>query len=118
MVNKNENQTDIVKQTVQSITDFFAVEKRKMGDPLFVGDLKTQIGNVTGVVNVVDVRVFNLIGGNYSSAEVAQSYKDDATKEILQSDMTIYMKSNQIFQVRFPNTDVKIRVKTLSSTTY
>lgn len=118
VVNKNENQTDIVKQTVQSITDFFAVEKRKMGDPLFVGDLKTQIGNVTGVVNVVDVRVFNLIGGNYSSAEVAQSYKDDATKEILQSDMTIYMKSNQIFQVRFPNTDVKIRVKTLSSTTY
>jgi hypothetical protein len=118
VVNKNENQTDIVKQTVQSITDFFAVEKRKMGDPLFVGDLKTQIGNVTGVVNVVDVRVFNLIGGNYSSAEVAQSYKDDTTKEILQSDMTIYMKSNQIFQVRFPNTDVKIRVKTLSSTTY
>ena len=118
VANKNENQTDIVRQAVQSITDFFAVEKRKMGDPLFVGDLKTTIGNVAGVVNVVDVRVFNKIGGNYSSAEVAQSYVDDTTKEIAQSDMTIYMKSNQIFQVRYPATDIRIRVKNLTSTTY
>jgi hypothetical protein len=28
------------------------------------------------------------------------------------------MKSNQIFQIRFPNKDIKIRVKTLGSTTY
>jgi len=70
------------------------------------------------VVNVVEIRVFNKIGGNYSSAEVAQSYEDDVTKEILQSESTIYMKSNQIFQIRFPSVDIKIRTKNLSSTTY
>jgi len=69
-------------------------------------------------VNVVDIRVFNKIGGNYSSAEVAQAYEDENTKEILQSDNTIFMKSNQIFQIRFPNIDIKIRTKNLSSTTY
>jgi hypothetical protein len=89
-----------------------------MGDPLLVGDLKTQIGNVVGVVNVVDIRVFNKIGGDYSSAEVSQTYKDEATKEIQQSESTIYMKSNQIFQIRFPSTDIKVRLKTLTSTTY
>jgi len=118
VVNKNENSTDIVKNVISEITGFFDITKRKMGDPLLVGDLSKNIGNVGGVVNVVDIRVFNKIGGNYSSAEVAQSYEDNATKEILQSDSTIYMKTNQIFQIRFPSTDIKIRTKNLSSTTY
>jgi hypothetical protein len=118
VVNKNENSTDIIKSVIQQSTSFFSIDKRKMGDPLLVGDLKTQIGNVVGVVNVVDIRVYNKIGGDYSSAQVSQSYVDDVTKEISQVESTVYMKSNQIFQVRVPNTDIKVRLKTLTSTTY
>lgn len=118
VVNKNENSTEIIKSTIDEIISFFDITKRKMGDPLLVGNLSRTIGNVGGVENVVDIRVFNKIGGNYSSSEVAQSYLDDTTKEIQQSDSTIYMKSNQIFQIRFPNIDIKVRTKTLSSTTF
>ena len=118
VINKNESPTDIIKTTINDTIDFFDVSKRKMGDPLFVGDLMRTIGSVPGVVNVVDIRVFNKIGGLYSSSEVAQSYKNSSTKEILQNDMTVFMKSNQIFQIRFPNSDIKVRTKTLSSTTY
>ena len=118
VVNKNENTADIIKSVVQQTSSFFSIDKKKMGDPLLVGDLKTQIGNVVGVVNVIDIRVFNKIGGEYSSAQVAQSFVDDTTKEISQVESTIYMKSNQIYQVRFPNVDIKVRIKTLTSTTY
>jgi hypothetical protein len=118
IIDKNENPTDIIRTAIQNTTDFFAIEKRKMGDPLFLGDLIREVGAINGVVNVVDIRVFNLIGGNYSSSEVAQSYKDQNTKEIQQSDMTIFMKSNQIFQIRFPNVDIKVRTKTLGTTTF
>lgn len=118
VIDRNANQTDVVKQSISSITSFFDVSNRKMGDPLYVGDLITNIGGIVGVVNVVDVRVYNLIGGAYSTAQVAQSYVDDTTMEIAQSDSTIYMLANQIFQIRFPSTDIKIRVKTLTSTTY
>ncbi len=85
---------------------------------LFVGDLYKTIGEVNGVVNAVDIRVFNNVGGEYSSSEVLQSYIDPTTKEIAQSDMTIYMKSNQIYQIRFPQKDIKVRVKTLGTTTF
>jgi hypothetical protein len=88
-----------------------------MGDPLFVGDLQKEINDISGIVNVVSIRVFNKIGGEYSTAQVAQE-SNPITKEIVQSDSTIYMKANQIFQIRFPNKDIKIRVKTLGSTTY
>jgi hypothetical protein len=118
VVDKNQNSTDIIKAVIDEVTTFFDISNRKMGDPLLVGDLKRTIGNTTGVVNVVDVRVYNMIGGNYSSAQVAQSYVDDVTKEILQLDGTIYMKSNQIFQIRFPSSDIRVRTKNLGSTTY
>lgn len=118
VMDKNQNQSDIIKETITTITDYFSVDKRKMGDPLFTGELKKEINNISGVVNVVDLRVYGKIGGEYSSAEVAQSYVDATTKEIKQSDSTIYMKANQIYQIRFPNKDIKVRVKTLSSTTY
>ena len=118
VVNKTENQTEILKSVVKDITSFFAIDKRKMGDPLLVGDLQRVIGQVSGVINVVDIRVYNLVGGNYSLTEVSQSYKDGITKEIRQSDNTIFMKSNQIFQIRFPSNDIKVRTKSLRNTTY
>jgi len=118
IIDKNQSPTDIIRESINKTTDFFAIEKRKMGDPLFVGDLIRQIGQVNGIMNVVDIRVYGKIGGNYSSSEVAQSYKDTTTKEIQQSDMVIFMKSNQIFQIRFPGSDIKVRTKTLGTTTY
>ncbi len=118
LLDKNQNQGEVIRDVISATTDYFSIDKRKMGDPLFVGELMKDVNNVPGVVNVIDVRVYNKIGGEYSSSQVSQSYKDTATKEILQSDMTVFMKANQIFQIRFPQKDIKIRVKTLGTTTY
>ena len=115
---RNENESEIVRSVIQNITEYFSIDKRKMGDPLFVGDLFTRIGSLSGVVNVVDIRIFNKIGGEYSTSEVSQEYTDVDTKQIKQSDMTIFMKSNQIYQIRFPNKDIRVRVKPLTSTTF
>lgn len=116
--NRNENESEVVKSVIQNAIDYFSIDKRKMGDPLFVGDLSTRIGGLYGIVNVVDIRVFNKTGGEYSTNEVSQEYIDNDTKLIKQSDMTIFMKSNQIFQIRFPNKDIRVRVKPLISTTF
>jgi hypothetical protein len=118
VIDRNEIESDVIKSIIEKTISYFAIEKRKMGDPLFTGELLKEIGTTSGVVNVVDVRVFNKTGGEYSQAEVAQIYKDPTTKEIQQADMTVYMKSNQIFQIRFPNKDIKVRVKPLTSTTF
>jgi hypothetical protein len=118
VIDKNEKPTDVIKSTISGATQFFDVTKRKMGDPLFIGDLIHSIGAIPGVVNVVDIRVYNKIGGLYSSAETVMPYVDSTTKEIQQSDHIIYMKSNQIFQIRFPNIDILVRTKSLGTTTY
>jgi hypothetical protein len=115
---KNETETEIVRTVIEKVIEYFSIDKRKMGDPLFVGELFKEIGTVAGVVSVVDIRVYGKVGGEYSTNEVSVGYVDPLTKEISQSDMTIFMKSNQIPQIRFPNKDIKIRVKPLVSTTF
>jgi hypothetical protein len=117
-IDKNANQTDVVQTVIDNVISYFDITKRKMGDPLFVGDLNKIIGNVSGVVNLIETRVFGKTGGEYSSAEISTSYKDANTKEINQSDSIIFMKSNQIFQIRFPNVDIRVRTKTLGTATY
>jgi hypothetical protein len=117
-IDKNVNQTDIIQTVIDSVISYFDYSRRKMGDPLFVGDLNKIIGNVSGVVNVIETRVFNKTGGEYSSAQVSVGYEDENTKEITQSDSIIFMKSNQIFQIRFPNVDIRVRTKTLGTATY
>jgi hypothetical protein len=116
-IDKNANQTDIIQTVIQDAINYFAIEKRKMGDPLFIGALNKIIGSVTGVVNVIETRVYSKIGGEYSSAEPSQQ-TDQNSRLITQSDNMIFMKSNQIFQIRFPNKDIKVRVKTLGTATF
>jgi len=116
-IDKNANQTDIIQTVIQDTIDHFAIEKRKMGDPLFIGALNKIIGSVSGVVNVIETRVYSKIGGEYSSAEPSQT-TDQNTRLINQSDNMIFMKSNQIFQIRFPNKDIRVRVKTLGTATF
>jgi len=116
-VDKNANQTDIITTVIQDTIEYFTIEKRKMGDPLFIGALNKIIGSVTGVVNVIETRAYSKIGGEYSSAEPTQE-TNQTTRLISQSDSMIFMKSNQIFQIRFPNKDIKVRIKTLGTTTF
>lgn len=118
IVNKNSNSTEIVRSAITKITEYFAIENHKMGDPLFVGDLFKIIGDVNGIVNIIDIRIINKIGGTYSLSEVSQGYKDAITKEILQQDLMVFMNPNQIYQIRYPNKDIRIRVKTLGTSTF
>jgi hypothetical protein len=117
-VDRNFNQTEIMRSTIETVIDYFSIDKRKMGDPLFVGKLMRDIGNVSGVENVIEIKVFNKIGGQYSTAQVIQPYVDPATKEIRQTDMTIRMASNQIFQIRFPEKDIQVRVRSVENNTF
>ena len=118
VIDKNITQSEVLTEVITRATEFMSIEGRKMGDPLFLGELQKNVSDITGIVNVVNLKVYGKTGGEYSTSEVSQDYVDDTTKEIQQSDSTIYMKSNQIFQIRFPNKDIKVRVKTLGSTTF
>ena len=53
------------------------------------------------------LKVFNKTGGQYSSSETSQRYLSKDTKQIELIDDTIFAQPNQIYQIRFPEKDIK-----------
>jgi hypothetical protein len=112
-IDKQFSQSEIIGQVINQITDYFDINKWGMGDNIYLAQLIEEVNNVAGVLNVVDLRIFNRVGqGIYSSNEVSQPYSDDATRQIdLLGEYTLFGDPIGMFEIKVPDTDIKVRVK-------
>jgi hypothetical protein len=70
------------------------------------------INNVGAVLNVIDLRVYNKVGGNYSLNEISQPYIDLTTRQVdVSQDFTIFGEPTTMYEIKFPELDIKVRVK-------
>jgi hypothetical protein len=89
-----------------------------MGQNVNVSELRRLIQSENGVVSISDISIYNNVGGQYSSSETSQRYSDPLTRKIELIDDTIFAEPTQIYQVRFPGQDIRIRVKNLSTVNF
>jgi len=106
----SQNQGALVSAIINLISQFMNPLVREMGQNIYLGELKRLIQAENGVINISDMKVFGRIGGQYSSSQTAQGYIDTTTKEIELINDTIFALPNQIYQVRFPQRDITVRV--------
>ena len=117
-VDKNFNQSEVVNNVIRAVIDYFDVKKWSMGDDIFVSNLVEIINNVGGVLNLVNFQVNNLVGGNYSNNRTNQttiSFDDQSIPAVYgldMSDYTIFGQNNGMFEIKYPNRDISVRVKT------
>jgi hypothetical protein len=117
LIDPSFNSGVIITNVINITNQFFAPANREMGTDIFVGQLVKDLASQDGVINLIDLRMFNRVGGEYSSNEVSQSYSDPATKQIQLIDGVIFAQPTQSYQVRYPTKDIVVRVKTTSQTT-
>jgi hypothetical protein len=112
-VDKQYPQSQIIAQTISEIQSHMNKENFDMGQNIYLSQLLEKINNVGGVLNVIDLRVFNKVGeGKYSLNEIAQPYVDEDTREIdLLGEYTLFGDPISMFEVKYPNQDIKVRVK-------
>jgi hypothetical protein len=118
VLDSSQNQGSSITQIINSISDFFEPGNRQMGENVNVSEVRRIIQTQNGVISVADIKVYNKVGGQYSSSQTSQRYVDSETKEIELIDDTIFAEPSQTYQVRFPNSDINVRVKNLSSTNF
>ena len=121
-VDKNYNPGDVVKNIINTIKDYMDIKKRYIGEDIFVGDIQKEVSKVDGVLNLIDLRVYNEYGKNYSMVMTPQQIKqfdgygdkEEGRDEIdlSASDYVLITESDSIFELKFPETDIKVRVKT------
>ena len=112
------NSGAIVGNVVEQVTNYFNINKIEMGQDLSLGELRSQIMNQPGVLNIVNLRIYNKVGGQYSQSVTSQPYGNDSTREIALLDDTIYAQPDEILQVRYPEKDIAIRVRKPNKPTF
>jgi hypothetical protein len=109
---KSFNQGEIINNTINTIKNYFDIKKWQMGQNIFMAQLVEAINNVAGVLNVIDIKVFNKVGGNYSANATSQAYTDQITREIdLTSDYVLFAEYDTMFEIKLPSSDIKVRTK-------
>ena len=112
-VESTENQGEVITNIVNTIEDYMSPQNTTMGQNVNVSNIRRLIQDTSGVITVADLKIFNKTGGLYSSSETSQEYSNINTKQISLIDETIYAEPNQIYQIRFPEKDVKVSVKNI-----
>ena len=112
-VDKRMPQKQIISQVISDVQAYLDINNYQMGENIYMSQLIETINNVGGVLNVIDLRVYNQVGGNYSVNEISQPYLDPITREIdISSDYTLFGDPISMFEIKYPNIDIKVRVKT------
>jgi hypothetical protein len=62
--------------------------------------------------------ISNKVGGQYSGAETSMPYSDPELKIIRPVDDTIFAEPDQVYQVRYPQKDIVVRVKNLQNVSF
>jgi hypothetical protein len=112
-IDKKLPQSQIITQVISEVRNHLDINKFDMGDNIYISPLAEKINSVGGVTNVLDIRVFNKVGeGKYSLNEISQPYFDQITRQIdISTDYTLFGEPNSMFEIKFPTTDIIVRVK-------
>lgn len=101
----------VVGNIITNVSGLFDTNKMVMGRSMYVGDIMKMINSVTGVLNVVSLKIINKVGGSYSFNATSQPYSDSTNYVIDTTDGIIFAEENQILQMRFPDKDIIIKPK-------
>ena len=111
VLDATQNQGQVITNIINKLTTFMNPQIRQLGQNIYLSELNSLIQDENGVITVTGINVFNEIGGQYSSFQTSMAYSDDVTRQIRPVDDTIFAQPNQVYQIRYPQKDIKVRVK-------
>ena len=102
----NYNKQEVVLNCIQSITDYFNINNRKIGQPINLSELELEVANVDGVSSVPNIELYNICGDGTDNSYSLYSYD---IKEATKNKIVYPSLDPSIFELKFPNKDIKGR---------
>jgi hypothetical protein len=130
-VDKNYTTSDVVKTVINKVKDYMSVQNHDMGEEIFIGDLEKEINLLDGVISLIDLRVYAIYGGNYSSdicplpkymymsngqCVYDESKTNDNTANLFRInldsiDHLLHNDYDSMYEILDPNNDIKVKCK-------
>lgn len=110
-LSKSTNQSAIIADIIDTVSSYMTPLAREMGQNVIISEIRRIVQDVQGVVSVADIKVYNMVGGQYSNSQTAQQYENATTKQIKLIDDTVFAQPTEFYQVRYDNKDITVRPK-------
>lgn len=128
-IDKNYNTSDVITNVINCIKNYMDINKLQMGDDVFVGDIEKEVSKIDGVLNLIELRVYNIYGDGYSNFKTTQKIMVDSDCandientdngntynrdriDLMSSDKMIFTENDTMFEIKNINSDIICRVK-------
>ena len=107
IVFKNFNNQQVLLKCIEELKDYFNVDKWQINQPIIISEIYTTIGAVEGVQSVTSVGISNEVGRDLGYSPYKYDLDDATIKGIVYPSL-----DPSIFEVRFPNQDIKGKITT------
>lgn len=111
VLDSTQNQGQVITNIINKVSLFMNPQTRNLGQNIYLSELSSLIQDENGVITVTAIDVVNEVGGQYSGFQTSMPYENDELRTIKPIDDTIFAQPNQVYQIRYPNKDIKVRVK-------
>ena len=103
IVRPNHNNSEVLINCISDLSNYFNTQNFQFNQPILMKDVLILLDKVKGVQTVKMVKFSNKVGGNYSNF----AYDMDAATQ----NQVIYPSLDpSVFEIRYPNEDIKGRV--------
>ena len=114
VIANDTNQGQVVTNAINSVKEFFDIDANELGLTINLSELYSKVSEQPGVLNVVDIRIFNEVGNGYSNSLISQPLISGTQRQLAIADQTIFFMPDEMPQIRYPDTDIRVRVKQLT----
>ena len=123
IIDKNYNSSDVVSNVINTIKNYMDINSHMMGEEIYVGDLEKEISKVDGVINLIDLSVYNITSNGYSSTQVSQPIvefdsnnislvsENEEKIDLEATDGILYNDGDCMMEIKNPSINIRIRVK-------
>lgn len=129
-IDKNYETSTVVKNVINSVKDYFDVNKHELGEDIFLGDLQKTIGMLDGVISIIELEVYSVYGSYENNMyadkstlpeyiegnDICNPFSTTSEKGKFRIDMksidnVLYGDYNSMYEIKFPNSDIKVKCK-------
>ena len=104
---KSYNNEEVILECISELKDYFNIDKWQVNQPIIISEIENLIGGVRGVQTVEKVELMNKNGDVLGYSQYKYNFGEATRNRVIYPSL-----DPSIFELRFPNSDIKGRVTT------
>ena len=104
---KNYNNQEVLVKCIAELKDYFNIDKWQINQPIIISEVENLIAGIQGVQTLEKIQFRNKTGTSLGYSQYKYDFHGATRKRVIYPSL-----DPSIFEIKYPNTDIKGRVTT------